>query len=118
MDRGELLCELLAGGMALVPYDAAPNHEPDTGRGHRAHWAALRGFVVRLPAVPAGVDAQPDTEVPELMHCAPVVRNREQAQTLADAVLQALEADDSLFVLAQHGKSKWEGAWSFAALRR
>jgi hypothetical protein len=36
--------------VALVPYDAAPNHEPYKDGGRSAHWALVRGLVLRLPA--------------------------------------------------------------------
>jgi len=43
-----MLEKLCVGSIALVPYDVDKNHEPCLSGGRKAHWAAVKGFVVPL----------------------------------------------------------------------
>ncbi|XP_031567272.1 UPF0692 protein C19orf54 homolog [Actinia tenebrosa] len=44
-DIQRIIDHLLRGNPLLVPYDAAPNHEPCLLKGRKSHWALLTGFL-------------------------------------------------------------------------
>ena len=45
-DIERIINHLLDGNPILVPYDAAPNHEPCLSKGHKSHWALLTGNIL------------------------------------------------------------------------
>jgi hypothetical protein len=107
---------LLRRSAVCVAYDASPNHEPANLAGEHAHWALLRGFALRVcSSSPTSLVRQDalaqDAQRSDVFHLL--------AERLTRSDCEALEAADpgSLFVFAQHGKSKHEAAWPYAALR-
>ena len=127
------------GGVVMVPYDAAPNHEPRSASPHgaNAHWCLIKGIVApvqRAPALPLRAehpewsgegDVPPVPFVHELTEGGLGGRGDvDAAEVLGDAIGEDGEEActqegtwHGAYVVALHGKSKRQHVWSFEALR-
>eukprot|EP00730_Choanoeca_flexa_P007298 TRINITY_DN12308_c2_g8_i4.p1 TRINITY_DN12308_c2_g8~~TRINITY_DN12308_c2_g8_i4.p1 ORF type:complete len:293 (+),score=45.14 TRINITY_DN12308_c2_g8_i4:149-1027(+) len=101
VDAAAIVTALLAGHPVLIPYDAAPNHEPCLDNGESSHWAVLLGAIVPTPAFEI-----PLSETDELLNGLRLVQPRRQS----------LSSFDDCLVLARHGKSKHVAVWSLQSL--
>lgn len=43
-DPLQIFRHILQDRVVLVPYDVSPNNEPANAKGHKAHWALIKGF--------------------------------------------------------------------------
>eukprot|EP00045_Choanoeca_perplexa_P007255 m.64343 g.64343 ORF g.64343 m.64343 type:complete len:282 (+) comp13998_c0_seq1:75-920(+) len=104
-----IVTEALAQGAAvLLPYDAAPNHEPCQEHGEASHWAVLVGLLV--PPLALRTDTGDGTRITAKGIEGLGVSHIKPRPGLS------IENDDDLLVLARHGKTKHLGVWSLAQL--
>ncbi|MFH4976413.1 hypothetical protein AB6A40_003122 [Gnathostoma spinigerum] len=85
--KSQLVQVISNGSVILVPYDCDKNHEPALFHGHKAHWCVLVGFAV-VSSNAKGL--QWATKPPDCL--------------------------EHLYLLCLHGKSKYEGVWSYERL--
>ena len=90
----------------LVPYDSDRDHGPCLRRGHSAHWAIIVGFVVVVRQPPEGSTKDVTFPCQHWLEC-----SSPDLPKMGD-ILQ-----ESLLLLAYHGKSRHLGLWRYEDLR-
>lgn len=126
----ETLC---AGGITLVPYDVDKNHEPCCAGGKKAHWTAIKGFLVPiktnkhldfikvLHSSLSIIEQHTLPSGPQLHLYQPSLRNEPlDAIVVAHLARQIAEdiSTDQIRLIAQQSKSKHQAIWTFDSLAR
>lgn len=124
-----LIQALISGGMALVPYDVDKNHEPCLAGGKKAHWAAIKGFIIPITTEAqvqslqslAGTESSVrqlklDIGLP-LFWLEPSHSNVAiDALALATSLSECLTSSQ-VRLITQQSKSKHQAIWTFESLQ-
>lgn len=123
-----LLKTLLSSGMALVPYDVDKNHEPCLAGGKKAHWAAIKGFILPI-TTPLQLKTMEQLTLVDLStQKIPIVEGGtplfwvEPSKMVNANELQPILSDGlsipQLRIITQQSKSKHQAIWTFEALQK
>lgn len=123
-----LLKTLLNGGMSLVPYDVDKNHEPCLAGGKKAHWAAIKGFIIPIttPTQLQTMDQLSTTgasvkKLPIVEGGSPIFWIEPSKSIDATSLQNVLSEDLStsrVRLITQQSKSKHQAIWSFESLQK
>lgn len=123
----KLLKVLLSGGLSLVAYDVDKNHEPCLAGGKKAHWAAIKGFII--PITSEGQlqtlerMSNNDTTIKKLkINTGLPFFWMEPSQSSSLSFLVSEFADSltpsQLRLITQQSKSKYQAIWTFESLQQ
>lgn len=141
----EMLEKLSNGSVLLVPYDVDKNHEPCLSGGKKAHWAAVKGFVVplinqqqldyckKLSSTSERCSEESIAGLPIYQYDAPLSHpslsqssnykppELENTSSIVDLEMIVDFADprleQHLRLITQQSKSKHQGVWTYASLK-
>ncbi|CAM1154311.1 C19orf54 (predicted) [Pycnogonum litorale] len=110
-DIPSVTSHLMNGGVILIPYDADANHEPCLRKGHKAHWALIVGFVLKLER------SSMDNTFYANQYVADSNTFRITSSDANNLRSNNLSAED-IRLLARQSKSRHLALWSYSSLLR
>ena len=109
----EMLDHLSHGFSVCIPYDTDNNHEPARKRGHRAHWAAILGYLIVVRQSDAmNIAGKMDKDFKYLKHLDR--KNKELPKSLLELINK--KQHKQIYVYARQGTSRLLHIWKLEEL--
>jgi len=128
-DPLQILRHLQERRVVLVPYDVSPNNEPANAKGHKAHWALIKGFCLSIDSNSLSGSSNADlleshtSPIPNIVPHDHFVVSAKWTTDLScvtpiveDMLATGLVDPDRLLLIATQGRSKHVQLWSNALL--